>query len=263
MILLLQMEIAVVVIAFNEEDRLANALKSVKDIAAEIIVVDSYSQDNTVEVAKQFTNKVFRRKWTNYSDQKNFANSKASYPWILSLDADECLSPQLQEEILKLKYEEPDVSAFSMPRKVLYLGKWIRHSGWYPDRKLRLFRKEKALWEGEYVHERLVYDGRILKLKGDIHHFTYRSISDHLERINIFSSLGAKKLYAEKKKCRWFHLVYLPSLRFLKSFFWNAGFLDGYAGFVISVLHGYAVFARYVKLREIWKKGERIEPFPT
>ena len=113
------------------------------------------------------------------------------------------------------------------------------------------------------MHERLVVDGRILKLKGDIHHFTYRSISDHLERINIFSSLGAKKLYAEKKKCRWFHLVYLPSLRFLKSFFWKAGFLDGYAGFVIAVLHGYAVFARYVKLREIWKKGERIEPFPT
>jgi glycosyltransferase involved in cell wall biosynthesis len=172
------MEISVVIIAFNEEDRLANALKSVKGIAAEIIVVDSNSQDNTVEVAKQFTNKVFRRKWTNYSDQKNFANSKASCPWILSLDADESLSPQLQEEILKLKDEETDVSAFSMPRKVYYLGKWIRHSGWYPDRKLRLFRKEKALWEGEYVHEKLVVDGRIFKLKGDIHHFTYRGISE-------------------------------------------------------------------------------------
>ena len=223
MILLLQMEISVVIIAFNEEDRLANALKSVKDIAAEIIVVDSYSQDNTVEVAKQFTNKVFRRKWTNYSDQKNFANSKASCPWILSLDADEYLSSQLQEEILKLKVEEPHISAFSMPRKVYYLGKWIRHSGWYPDRKLRLFRKEKALWEGEYVHERLVVDGRILKLKGDIHHFTYRGISDHLGRINTFSILGAKKLYAKKKKMPLVSLSVSAFFTFSKVVFLESG----------------------------------------
>lgn len=257
------MDISVIVIAFNEEDRLAKALKSVKDIAAEIIVVDSNSRDRTVEVAKRFTKKVFQRKWTNYSEQKNFANSKASYPWILSLDADECLSPQLQDEIIMLKKKEPEVSAFSMPRKVYYLGKWIHHSGWYPDRKIRLFCREKALWKGEYVHEKLVVEGRVVKLKGDIYHYTYRNISDHLERINTFSNLGAKKLYAEKKKCRWFHLVFLPSLGFLRSFFWKAGFLDGYAGFVIAVIHGYAVFARYIKLREIWKKGEKIEPFPN
>jgi len=257
------MEISVVIITYNEEKRLEGALESVADIASEIIIVDAFSQDNTIKVAKKHTPHVFQRKWTNFSDQKNFANSKASFPWILSLDADERLSPELREEILALKKSEPECAAFYMPRKVFYLGRWIRHSGWYPDRKVRLFRKDKAFWEGEYIHEKLVVDGKIQKLKGAIHHFTYRNIRDHLERINKFSDLGAQKLYAQKKKCRWFHLVFLPCFRFMKSFFLRAGFLDGYAGFVIAVFHGYAVFIRFTKLREIWKKGERIEPFPN
>ena len=149
-----------------------------------------------------------------------------------------------------------------MPRQVFYLGKWIRHSGWYPDRKIRLFLKDKARWEGEYIHERLIIEGKIQKLENSIHHFTYRNISEHLSRINKFSDLGAQKLYTQKSKCRWYHLVFMPFFRFAKSFIFRAGFLDGYAGFIISVLHGYAIFARYSKLREIWKKGERIEPFP-
>jgi glycosyltransferase involved in cell wall biosynthesis len=256
------MKISAVVITYNEEKRLADALESVGGIASEIIVVDSFSSDDTVNVAKNYTDKVFKRKWTNFSDQKNFANSKASFPWILSLDADERLSPDLRGEILLLKEGEPSCSGFSMPRQVYYLGKWIRHSGWYPDRRVRLFRKDKARWEGEYVHENLVVEGKIEKLEGSVHHFTYRNISEHLERINNFSQLGAQKLYSNKKKCRWYHLVFLPFFRFAKSFFLKAGFLDGFPGFVISVLNGYSIFVRYAKLREIWKKGERIESFP-
>lgn len=256
------MEISAVIITYNEERRLEPALKSLADVADEIVVVDRFSDDGTVKLAKKYTDRVYQRKWTNFADQKNFANSKARFSWILSLDADERLSPELREEILELKREEPGCSGFSMPRKVHYLGRWIRHSGWYPDRKIRLFRKDKAHWEGEYVHEDLVIDGEVRKLKGDIFHFTYRDISDHLRRINAFSDLGAQKLYAQNKKCRWYHLVFLPFFGFLKSYVWKAGVLDGFAGFVISVLHGYARFARYAKLREIWKKGERIEPFP-
>jgi len=256
------MKISVVIITYNEERRLEAALKSVSDVAAEIIVVDRFSNDETVKIAKKYTDRIFYRKWTNFADQKNIGNSKATYPWILSLDADERLSPELRDEILQIKEEEPECSGFSMPRQVFYLGKWIRHSGWYPDRKIRLFSKDKARWEGEYVHEKLVIEGKIQKLKGVIHHFTYRDIRDHLERINIFSDLGAQKLYAQNKKCRWYHLTFLPFFRFTKYFFLKAGFLDGFAGFVVSVLHGYAVFTRYAKLREIWKKGERIEPFP-
>jgi len=256
------MKISAVIITYNEEARLEPALKSLEGLVSEIVVVDSFSTDDTVRLARRYTSKVFQRKWTDYADQKNYANNKASSPWILSLDADERISPELRQEILNMKDEEPDCSGFSMPRKVFYLGRWIRHSGWYPDRKIRLFQKDKARWEGEYVHEKLVIEGRVQKFNGSIHHFTYRNISDHLDRINHFSQLGAQKLYSQRKKCRWYHLVFIPFSRFVKSFFWRAGFLDGYGGVVISVLNSYSLFLRYAKLREIWKKGERIEPFP-
>lgn len=256
------MEISAVIITYNEEDRLEPALKSLSGVASEIIVVDAYSKDETAKIARKYTRKVFHRKWSNFADQKNFANNKAAYPWILSLDADERLSPELRQEIINLKQQNPPCTGFSMPRQVFYLGKWIRHSGWYPDRKIRLFRKDKARWEGEYVHEKLEIEGEVEKLKAPIYHFTYRNIQDHLNRINTFSDLGAKKLYAEKKKCRWYYLTFLPFFRFTRSFFWKGGFLDGFAGFVIAVLNGYAIFVRYAKLKEIWKKGERIEPFP-
>ena len=256
-----KMDISVVIITYNEEKRLEAALKSVVDIASEIVVVDRFSDDDTVKVAKKYTDLVFQRKWTNFSDQKNFGNSKTSFPWVLSLDADERVSPELREEILQLKEGEPDCSGFSMPRQTYYLGRWIRHGGWYPDRKLRLFQKSKARWKGEYVHETLVIEGKVNNLKGSLHHFTYRNIRDHLERINTFSDLGAQKLYAQKKKCHWYHLALVPFLNFLKSYFWRAGFLDGFAGFVVSTLHGYSVFIRYAKLKEIWRKGERIFPY--
>ena len=263
MLILGKMEISAVIITYNEEKRLEKALKSLADVVSEIIVVDSFSIDDTVKIAKKYTDHVFQRKWKNFANQKNFANSKASCPWILSLDADERLSPELREEILLIKKDEPDCSGFSMPRQVFYLGKWIRHSGWYPDRKIRLFRKDKAHWEGEYVHEKLVVEGEVRKFKGRLYHFTYHDIGDHLMRINTFSNLGAQKLYARKKKCRWHHLVFLPVFGFFKTFFLRTGFMDGYAGFVVAVLHSYAIFARYAKLKEIWKRGERIEPFPT
>jgi glycosyltransferase involved in cell wall biosynthesis len=140
------MKISAVIITFNEEKRLGPALKSVEGVADEIVVVDSYSTDDTVKLARRFTDKVHRRRWTNYADQKNYANEKATHAWILSLDADERLSPRLREEILALKETEPKTAAFSMPRLTCYLGRWIRHSGWYPDRKLRLFRRDR--WGG-------------------------------------------------------------------------------------------------------------------
>ena len=176
-----QMKISAVIIAYNEEDRLEAALKSVDGIVSEIVVVDSFSTDDTVKIAKKYTNRVYRREWTNFADQKNFANSKASFPWIFSLDADERLSTELREELTKLKEKEPQVSGYSMPRQVFYLGRWIRHSGWYPDRKVRLFHKDLSQWEGEYVHEKLLIQGEVKKLSGAIHHFTYRDIAAAIE----------------------------------------------------------------------------------
>lgn len=258
------MKISFVIITKNEEKRLEPCLQSIKDLADEIVVVDAESRDNTVKVAEKYKARVFKRSWTNYSDQKNFANSRAKFPWIFSIDADERLSPQLQEELLELKnnQEEPAEAAFSVPRLTFYLGRWIRHSGWYPDRKIRLFRRDLARWVGEYVHESLEVDGPIGKLKGHLYHFTYDCLAEHLNRINLYTALAAKELYARQKKCRWYHLMILPFCRFLKSYFLQAGFRDGFPGLVISVLNGYMVFIRYAKLREIWKKGERIEPFP-
>ena len=256
------MKISVVLITFNEADRLEAALKSVEGIADEIVIVDSHSTDETEKIALKHTDRFFRRKWTNYADQKNYANSKASFPWILSLDADERLSPGLRQEILSLKEEDPAASAFSVPRQAYYLGRWIRHSGWYPDRKVRLFRNKNASWEGEFVHESLDVEGEVKKLQGILQHFTYRDLSDQLLRVDTYSGLGAQKLYADQKRCRCYHLSILPFFSFLRSYVWKAGFLDGQAGFIIAVMQGYGVFARYAKLREIWKKGERIEPFP-
>ncbi|MBP1766184.1 MAG: waaE [Candidatus Aminicenantes bacterium] len=257
-----RMEISAVIITYNEERRLEEALKSLAGVVSEVVVVDCHSTDETVKIARRFTDRVFERAWTNFADQKNFANGKALHPWILSLDADERVSPELREELLRLRSTDPHVDAFSIPRQVYYLGRWVRHSGWYPDRKIRLFRKARARWEGEYVHERLAVEGRTAELQGAIHHFTYRNIHEHLARINTFSDLGAQKLYARKKKARLYHLMCLPFFRFVRAYFWKLGFLDGFPGLVISVLTAHAVFVRYAKLREIWKKGERIEPFP-
>ena len=187
------MEISVVIITYNEEAKIEAALKSVADIASEIIVVDRHSTDETVKIARKYTDRVLLREWTNYADQKNYGNAKASYPWILSLDADERVSDELRKEIQELKSKEPECAAFSMPRQTFYLGRWIRHSGWYPDRKIRLFLKDKARWEGEYVHEALVVDGKVCKLKGLLHHFTYDNIHDHIDRLNTFSGLSAQK----------------------------------------------------------------------
>jgi glycosyltransferase involved in cell wall biosynthesis len=255
-------DISAVIITYNEEERLDDALRSLKGLVREVVVVDGRSQDGTVKVAKKHGARVFERDWTNYSDQKNFGNQKATGPWILSLDSDERVSPDLRAEIKTLLPSEPGCDGFSIPRVVHYLGRWIRHSGWYPDRRIRLFRKDKAHWEGSYVHEKLVFEGRMQRLRGPIHHFTYRSIAEHVTRLNTFSDLGAKKLYAAGKKCRWYHLLFLPGARFFRSYLLKRGFLDGFAGLVIAALNGYAIFLRYAKLRAIWKKGEKIESFP-
>lgn len=256
------MDISAVIIAYNEQERLGGALRSLKGLVKEVIVVDARSQDDSVKVAKQHGARVFVRNWTNYSDQKNFGNGQASCPWILSLDSDERVSPDLRAEVKALLNVEPECDGFSIPRLVFYMGRWVRHSGWYPDRRVRLFRKDKAAWEGEYVHEKLAFEGRLKKLQGPVHHFTYRNLAEHVTRLNTFSGLAAKKLYARRKKGRWYHLLFMPPGRFVRTYFLKRGFLDGYAGLVIAVLNAYAIFLRYAKLREIWKKGERIEPFP-
>lgn len=248
------MKISACVITFNEEDRIEESLKSLAEVADEIIVVDAFSTDKTPEIVRNYTLRFFQREWNGYSSQKNFAISQVKYPWILSIDADEVLSPELKKEILELKKGEPDCDGFSFRRKTFYLGKWIRHSGWYPDKKTRLFRKGTAYWEGDYVHERLVFKGRVKELKGELLHYSYRNLSDHVLRIERYSTLASQKLFKEGEKSSYLKIFLLPLVTFLRTFIFKSGFLDGIHGLIISFFSSYYVFLKFAKLLELQRK---------
>ncbi len=249
----MSMKLSVVLITFNEEDRLEETLKSCLFIADEIVVVDSFSTDNTVAIAEKFKAKILKHRFLDFGTQKNIALNLASFPWVLNLDADERVSEQLQQEILKLKQlpdNEIDVDGFLIKRKSKYLGRWITHSGWYPDRKLRLFKKEKSAWSGR-IHERLHLDGTTKKLDGDILHFTYRHITDHITRLNKYSQLQSQDIVAKGKKCLYLRVLLLPSITFIRFYIWKLGFLDGLPGFVIALISSWSTAMKYLKAIEI------------
>lgn len=241
------MRISVVIITLDEADRIEDALKSCLEVADEIVVVDSFSHDNTIEIAKKYGAKVYEKEFIDYGSQKNFALQKAGNEWVLNLDADERVSPLLKTEILKLKKEKTIVvDGFLVNRKTFYLGKWIKHSGWYPDRKLRLFKKEKCRWEGR-IHERLVLAGKTDRLAGDILHFTYRDITDHVKRVNRYSRMQAEDIVKNKKKLLYLRCLLLPPITFLRFYTWKAGFLDGFPGLVIALVSSWAAAMKYIK----------------
>jgi glycosyltransferase involved in cell wall biosynthesis len=252
------MKVSVVIITYNEEDRLEDALKSSLPIADEIVVVDSFSTDKTVEIAARYNARVFRHKFVDFGSQKNLAMNKAANQWVLNLDADERVSPELAESILKLKQlPQPPADGFLIKRKTAYLGRWIRHSGWYPDKKLRLFRKDKSQWDGR-VHERLVLMGKLCPLAGEILHYTYRHISDHVNRINRYSAMQAEDIVKKNKKLLLLRLLLLPPITFFRFYIWKAGILDGFPGFVIALISSWGTAMKYLKAMEI-KRDERIE----
>ncbi|MCP4216586.1 MAG: glycosyltransferase family 2 protein, partial [bacterium] len=184
-------KLSVVIITLNEEDRIEDALLSCKEIADEIVVLDSFSTDKTCEIAEKHGAAVYKKKFVDYGSQKNAALDKAQHDWILNLDADERVCPTLKKEILAFK-NNADISCngFRINRKTFYMDRWIKHSGWYPDRKLRLFKRSKSQWRGR-VHEALLVDGDILRMDGDILHYTYRDVTDHIARLNKYSQMQA------------------------------------------------------------------------
>ncbi|MCK4762985.1 MAG: glycosyltransferase family 2 protein [Candidatus Aminicenantes bacterium] len=247
------MKISAVIIALNEEDRIRDTLDSCLEVADEIVVVDSYSTDKTVEIAREFGARIFQKKFIDYGSQKNFAIEKAENEWILNLDADERVSPRLKEEILKLKaQEEIEADGFLINRKTFYMGRWIKHSGWYPDRKLRLFKKEKSRWRGR-IHEGLILTGRTGRIGGDILHYTYRDMSDHVLRMNKYSYMQAEDIVKNKKKFLYLRALLLPAITFLRFYVWKAGFLDGFPGFVIALVSSWTTGMKYMKAIEIKK----------
>ena len=246
------MTISICIICVNEEKNIRRCLES-STWADEIIVVDSMSQDRTVEMAREYTDKVYQRAWSGYSDQKNFALSKAKSDWILSIDADEEISQSLKDEITREIEKEDAKDGYRMPRLSFYQGRWIKHSGFYPDRQLRLFRRNRGYWVGKKVHEKVNVQGEIGLLKNELFHYPYKGIiSGQIRTVNNFTDLLAEDMYAEGKCYNLFPLFLRPPLKFVEVYFLKLGFLDGLAGFIIAVTSAYAMFVRYVKLRELY-----------
>src|SRR4051812_33912560 len=245
------MKITAIVITFNEEANIARALASL-EWADEIIVVDSESRDRTTEIARQFTERIIVRPWPGYSAQKNFAATEASHDWIFSLDADEVVSEALRREIESLKRAPaPAVAGFEMPRLTFYLGRWIRHSGWYPDHKLRLYDRRRARWVGDYVHEGVEVDGAVSRFAGDLLHFTVNDASEHHLRIDRYTTLAADADYAKGKCGALASIIFSPLLTFIRSYVFKLGFLDGLQGYVIARFAAHYAFLKNLKLWEL------------
>lgn len=256
------MKISAVIVTYNNEKKIEACLQSLQGVADEIIVVDSESTDYTRKIAGYFTSKVFKYSPTDYAELKNIGHRLASYFWILSVEPDERLSTELRVELLRLKKKQVEAEGFSIPRISFYLGRWIRHSGWYPNRRVRLYNKDNGFWIKETFRVFLKFSGKIKKLRYPVEHLAFSSLSDHVIYLNRLSERRAQQLYSRRKKARLYHFCFLPMLRFFRTYFLKAGWLDGYPGLVISTMSAYSVFLRYAKLKEIWKKGEKIEPVP-
>lgn len=248
--------ISAVIITHNEERNIARCINAVRDVADEVLVVDSGSSDATCTIAQDLGARVIQRAWTNYSDQKNFANEQARGPYILSLDADEELSPELLASLRKVLARGLE-GAYRFNRLTNYCGTWVRHGGWYPDAKVRLFPNGQARWVGEHVHEELRLDDGlpITHLPGDLHHYSIHSLSDHRERIARYSRLQAKKLQARGKRPGPLKRLFSPAFRFLQGYVLRLGFLDGAAGFHIARLSAWAVHRKYAELELLRQRG--------
>jgi glycosyltransferase involved in cell wall biosynthesis len=246
--------ISVVIITFNEEANIRRCIDAARSVADEIIVVDSLSTDQTPEICKELNVNFFSRKWEGYSKTKNFGNKQAQHSYILSIDADEVISDELRQSILKQKETLSGVYQFN--RLTNYAGKWVHHCGWYPDAKVRLFPKDKAYWEGDFVHEtlRIHSELEIKRLQGDLLHYSYKSIEDHKNRISKYSDLHAQKMFSEGKKAGIVKLLMAPVAKFFRDYFINLGFLDGKTGFIICRLSALAVYKKYHKLRSLYGK---------
>ncbi len=243
-------EVSVAIVTQNEEDRIKRCLDSVS-WAQEIIVVDAFSTDRTVEICGLYTDKIFTRKWDGFIPQKNYALTLATKDWVLSLDADEQLSEQLITEIKSAVSTEDDgCLAYSMPRKTYYLGKWMLHSGWYPDRKVRLIRKGGGKWGGLEPHDALIVHGNVCELNNDILHYSFRNLSHHIKKLDYFTDSASQELIKSGREIKISDMLTHPSGMFVKMFFIKKGFLDGVQGFIAACVSAFHVFIKYAKAWE-------------
>lgn len=242
------MKISATIITYNEERNIARAIESLRCVD-EILVVDSGSNDRTMEIAEKLGARVVEAAWPGYANQKNRAAEQASHDWILSIDADESLSEALEAEIWQLKKCGPQYDAYTMPRLAQYLGRWIRHSGWYPDRKVRLYDRRKAVWEGAYVHESVKVNGRIGHLESNLLHFTCSSLSEHLRTMDRYTTLAAEQLIANREPVTLSRIIAEPPWTFFQTYVVKLGFLDGLEGLAIANMAAFYNFLKYTKAR--------------
>lgn len=251
-------KISAVIITFNEEKKIERCISSLKSVADEIVVVDSFSTDKTEEISKRLGAKFYKHPFEGYIEQKNYALSCAEYDYVLSLDADEALSEELKQSILKVK-ENWKYDGYYFNRFNNYCGQWIYHSNWYPDRKMRLFDRRKGKWGGTNPHDRFILDkgGTKKYLKGDILHWVLPTYDAHIDKANKFSTIAANEAFKKGKKASILTILSHAMWRFFKSYFMKLGVLDGYNGFVISSFSSYTVFLKYIKLRQLNLKEKK------
>jgi len=242
--------ISVYVLTTNNRRTIGRCLKSLS-WAEELVVVDSFSHDGTYDICKQYTNQTFQRKWTGHRDQYQYAADLTHRDWIMFVDADEEIPPELAKEIrTELNGRAKDLDGYFAYRRTYYLGRWIRFGGWYPDGEIRLYRRDKGKWEGG-LHAKLVVEGKVGVLKNQYHHYTYGDISDQIQTIDRYSKIAAMDLLENGKKFRLSKLLFHPPFRFVKEYLFKLGFRDGLPGFIIIVSTMFYVFIKYAKLWEL------------
>jgi glycosyltransferase involved in cell wall biosynthesis len=241
--------LSVITLALNEEQNIAECLDSVK-WADEILVVDSGSTDKTVELAKRYTQTVLTVEWKGYGATKNYALQQATGDWILWLDADERVPQALAEEIRHVIQSTNACAGYSVPRRAYFLGKWIRHCGWYPGRVTRLFRRSRSRFTESNVHEQIVVEGAIGELKNDLLHFTDPNLHHYFHKFNRYTTLAAQDLQQTGKKFTISDIVVRPFFTFVKMYFLKRGFVDGVQGFILCIVSSAYVFTKYAKLWE-------------
>ncbi len=246
-------KISACITACDEERNIRRCLESVK-WADEIVVIDSFSKDRTVEICREYTDRVYQHEWLGYIGQKNLIKELSHGPWLLFIDADEEVSSELMAEI-ETEFgsgENKQFAGYMFPRMVYYLGRWIRHGEWYPDIKLRLFRKDKGTCAGHEPHDRTTVDGAVKLLKGKLHHYTYENIADQLKTMNHFTSIAALSMRNSGYPFLWRDLLFRPGWRLLKALFLKRGILDGIRGIIIGMCSSFGVFMKYAKLMELY-----------
>ena len=239
--------LTVTVITLNEAANI-DACRASADFAGEVIVVDSGSADATVDIARARGARVMTREWPGYSAQKNFAADQASHDWILSVDADERITPELAAEVRQIVERNPSEAGYRIPRVTFHLGRWIRTTDWYPDPQLRLYHRKRANWPAKLVHESVAATGAVGRLSGELQHFAYRDLSHHYATMDRYTTLAAEEMRAKGRHAGFVDLALHPWAAFVRNYFLKRGIFDGVPGFIISVMNSYYVFLKFAKL---------------